>query len=202
MPDASIGTPTARPGAPMRRLKDMMADIGYRPSDVTYFAISHGHGDHAAMPTTSGIDVAGERGRIRGHVRGEGPALLHAGDLQCVEERQAGVYRRRSRCLWRRRGGDQADAGTRTRPSVLIVRLAKTGTVALPGDLYHYPEEIALRVVAPAQGDEALTLKARDALQAVLEEGWRLLKRVGGQMWITHDLIGFSRLKKSPEFYE
>ena len=48
MQDASIGTPAARPGAPMRRLNDMMADIGYRPSDVTYFAISHGHGDHTA----------------------------------------------------------------------------------------------------------------------------------------------------------
>src|SRR5262249_39173881 len=44
VPDASIGGANARPGAPARRLKDLMADIGYRPSDVTYFAISHGHG--------------------------------------------------------------------------------------------------------------------------------------------------------------
>ena len=28
------------------------------------------------------------------------------------------------------------------------------------------------------------------------------LKKTGGQMWIAHDLIGFSKLRKSPEFYE
>jgi ketopantoate hydroxymethyltransferase len=28
------------------------------------------------------------------------------------------------------------------------------------------------------------------------------LKKTKGQMWITHDLIGFSKLKKAPEFYE
>ena len=48
IPDANIGTANARPGAPVKRLKDLMADIGYRPADVTYFAISHGHGDHTA----------------------------------------------------------------------------------------------------------------------------------------------------------
>lgn len=49
--------------------------------------------------------------------------------------------------------------------------------------------------MAPAQGDQAITLKSRDALQA-------LLRKTGGQMWITHDLPGFSTLKKSPEYYE
>jgi hypothetical protein len=78
---------------------------------------------------------------------------------------------------------------------VLAVKLAKAGTVVLPGDLYHYPEEIPMRTVAPAQGDEAQTLKARDELQA-------FIKKEDGQMWITHDLIGFSKLKKSPQFYD
>jgi len=78
---------------------------------------------------------------------------------------------------------------------VLIVKLAKAGVVVLPGDLYHYPEEVPMRTVAPAQGDEAQTLAARDALQAYL-------KQTQGQMWITHDLLGFQKLKKAPDFYE
>jgi hypothetical protein len=52
-----------------------------------------------------------------------------------------------------------------------------------------------MRTVAPAQGDQEITLKSRDALQDSL-------RKSGGQMWITHDLIGFSKLKKAPEFYE
>ena len=78
---------------------------------------------------------------------------------------------------------------------VLFVKLAKTGTVALTGDLYHYPEEIGRQEVAPAQGDQAITLQSRAAVDA-------FLKKTGGQLWITHDLIGFSKLKKSPDFYE
>jgi hypothetical protein len=49
--------------------------------------------------------------------------------------------------------------------------------------------------VARAQGDQEVTLASRAAVDAFLE-------RTGGQMWITHDLIGFSKLKKSPAFYE
>jgi hypothetical protein len=75
------------------------------------------------------------------------------------------------------------------------VKLAGTGTIALTGDLYHYSEEVNLRTVAPAQGDQEITLKSRDALQ-------ESLKKSGGKMWITHDLIGFSKLKKAPEYYE
>ena len=67
--------------------------------------------------------------------------------------------------------------------------------MALTGDLYHYPEEVGRKEVAPAQGDQEITLKSRDAVDAYL-------KKTGGKMWITHDLIGFSKLKKSPEFYE
>ena len=48
VPDANIGAANARPGAPTRKLKDLMAEVGYRTADITYFAISHGHGDHTA----------------------------------------------------------------------------------------------------------------------------------------------------------
>src|SRR5687768_7448403 len=48
VPDAAIGGPNARPGAPATKLKDAMAAIGYQPADVAYLALSHGHGDHTA----------------------------------------------------------------------------------------------------------------------------------------------------------
>src|SRR5204863_2553633 len=43
VPDASIGGANARPGAPARRLRDLLAEVGYQPEAITYFAVSHGH---------------------------------------------------------------------------------------------------------------------------------------------------------------
>src|SRR5438045_8005652 len=34
VPDAGIGGPNPRPGAPTRTLKDLMAEVGYKPSDA------------------------------------------------------------------------------------------------------------------------------------------------------------------------
>ena len=42
-------TATAEAVAPVKRtLTSQLAEIGYRPQDITYFAISHAHGDHVA----------------------------------------------------------------------------------------------------------------------------------------------------------
>src|SRR5580765_6651798 len=48
VPDANIGAANARPGAPARRLQELLAEVGYKASDITYLAMSHGHGDHTA----------------------------------------------------------------------------------------------------------------------------------------------------------
>ncbi len=196
IPDANIGTANARPGAPAKRLKDLMADIGYRPADVTYFAVSHGHGDHTANANDfQGSTWLVHKAEYEAMFSEKVPRFYTASTYSALKNAKT-VFIDGDHDVF----GDgtvliRQTAGHTPGHQVLIVRLAKTGTVVLPGDLYHYPEEESLRVVAPAQGDEALTLKARDALQAYL-------KKVGGQMWITHDLIGFSKLKKSPEYYE
>jgi glyoxylase-like metal-dependent hydrolase (beta-lactamase superfamily II) len=196
VPDGAIGGPNARPGAPTTKLKDAMAAIGYRPSDITYLALSHGHGDH----TANANDFAASTW------------LVHKAEFDAMfGEKVPRFYTpatyaalKNSKVTFVTGDHDVFGDGTvvvRQTPGhtpghqVLIVKLAKTGVVVLPGDLYHYPEEIPMRTVAPAQGDEAQTLAARDALQAYL-------KQVKGQMWITHDLIGFGKLKKSPEFYD
>ncbi len=72
------------------------------------------------------------------------PADHAAGHLQRAQDRQdQGPERRRLRRVRRRPGGHQVDAGTHTRSSRMLVKLAKFGPVILSGDLYHYPEEIA-----------------------------------------------------------
>jgi N-acyl homoserine lactone hydrolase len=196
VPDAAIGSPNARPGAPTKRLAESMAEVGYRAADVTYLALSHGHGDHTAnandfIASTWLVNKAEFDAMFAAPVprfytpatysalKGSKPVFI-TGDHDVFGD---------GRVIIRQTPGHTAGH------QVLIVKLAKTGTIVLPGDLYHYPEEVPMRTVAPAQGDEALTLKARDELQAYL-------KQVRGQMWITHDLLGFQALKKAPAFYD
>jgi glyoxylase-like metal-dependent hydrolase (beta-lactamase superfamily II) len=45
------GNPTATPASVTivpRTLRNHLADLGYRPEDITYFAFSHAHVDHNA----------------------------------------------------------------------------------------------------------------------------------------------------------
>jgi glyoxylase-like metal-dependent hydrolase (beta-lactamase superfamily II) len=196
VPDASIGGPNARPGAPARRLRDLMADVGYMPADVIYFAISHGHGDH----TANANDFQGATWLVN---KAESDAMFAEKAPRFYTPATYSALKT-SKTTFIDGDYDVFGDGTvviKQTPGhtpghqVLFVKLAKTGTVALTGDLYHYPEEVGRKEVAPAQGDQEITLKSRDAVDA-------FLKKTGGQMWITHDLIGFSKLKKSPEFYE
>jgi glyoxylase-like metal-dependent hydrolase (beta-lactamase superfamily II) len=78
---------------------------------------------------------------------------------------------------------------------VLFVNLAKTGPVVLSGDLYHYPEERALKRVPTTEFNAAQTVASRAAIEAFLE-------KTRAQLWIQHDFNGTAKLKKSPEFYE
>ena len=196
VPDAIIGSANVRPGAPMKRLKDAMAEIGYRPGDITYFAISHGHGDH----TANANDFQGSTWLVN---RAEYDAMFADKAPRFYTPATYGALKN-SKTTFIKDDFDVFGDGTvviKQTPGhtpghqVLVVKLAQTGTVALTGDLYHYPEEVNRREVAPAQGDQEITLRSRDALQ-------EFLKKSGGKMWITHDLIGFSRLKKAPEYYD
>jgi glyoxylase-like metal-dependent hydrolase (beta-lactamase superfamily II) len=196
VPDANIGAANARPGAPTKKLKDMLAEIGYRPQDITYFAMSHGHGDHTAnandFTSATWLVNKAERDAMFAEKapRFYTPATYSA--LATVTPKyidgEYDVFGDGTAVI-------KQTPGHTAGHQVLFVKLAKTGTIALTGDLYHYPEEVGRKEVAPAQGDQEITLASRAAVDAYL-------KKTNGQMWITHDLIGFSKLKKSPEFYE
>ena len=63
------------------------------------------------------------------------------------------------------------------------------------GDLYHYPEEMTLKVVPSFDFDQAQTAKSR----ATIEE---FVKKNKAQLWIQHDVANGAKLKKAPEYYE
>ena len=77
----------------------------------------------------------------------------------------------------------------------MIRALAKTGGVVLSGDLYHYPEELTLKVVPSFDFNKEQTAKSREAIED-------FVKKNKAQLWIQHDIIGNLNLKKSPLYYE
>jgi glyoxylase-like metal-dependent hydrolase (beta-lactamase superfamily II) len=78
---------------------------------------------------------------------------------------------------------------------VIVVRLAKTGSVMLAGDLYHYPEEVGRDVVPPGEFNKEQTVASR---KQVVD----FLKAANTQLWIGHDMVRFRSSKKSPEYYD
>jgi N-acyl homoserine lactone hydrolase len=196
VPDANVGTSTARPGAPAKRLKDAMAEIGYRPADITYFAISHGHGDHTANANDFQASTwLVNRAEYDAMFAEQAPRFYTPATYSALKNGKTTFIKDDHDVFGDGTVVIKQTPGHTPGHQVLLVKLAQTGTVALTGDLYHYPEEVDRRVVAPAQGDQEITLRSRDALQ-------EFLKKSGGKMWITHDLTGFSKLKKAPEYYE
>jgi N-acyl homoserine lactone hydrolase len=73
----------------------------------------------------------------------------------------------------------------------LFLKLAKTGPVVLTGDLYHYPEEMKLKVIPSFDFNKEQTAKSREMLEA-------FAKGAGAQIWIQHDATASAKLKKSP----
>lgn len=180
-----------------KKLTTQLAEIGYKPEQITYFALSHYHSDHT------------------------GNANLFAGSTWIVQEseveamfggQQRGIQQRDSysklqnakRITLKNEDKDVFGDGSvviKTAPGhtpghqMLFLKLAKFGPVLLAGDLYHFPEERTLDRVPTFDGDAAMTRVTRKKVD-------EFVKQTGAQMWIEHDKTTHAKLNKSPAFYE
>jgi len=77
----------------------------------------------------------------------------------------------------------------------LFLKLPKTGPVLLSGDLYHYPEELKLKVIPGFDFNKEQTAKSREMIET-------FVKNARAQLWIQHDAVAKARMKISPEYYE
>jgi N-acyl homoserine lactone hydrolase len=177
-----------------KRLRDQVAEIGYRPTDITYIALSHMHYDHTAnandYASSTWLVQEVERDRMFAQppptnvstyreLRNSKTVLLH-GDHDVFGDGAVVV---------------KSTPGHTAGHQSLFVKLAKTGSVLLSGDLYHYPEERALGVVPTFEFNKEQSQASRTAME-------QFMKERGAQLWIQHDIVSNARLKKSPQFYE
>ena len=181
-----------------RTLRSQLSQAGYAPEDITYLAMSHSHWDHLANANEFAKSTWLVRPVERDILFGPNPperstpdeyealknsktVMLPDGDYDVFGDGRVII---------------KPAYGHTPGHSVLFVKLRKTGPVVLSGDLYHYPEEVAAPEHFPInEFNKDQTRQSRIAIQA-------FLKQSGAQLWIQHDIAAFTKLKKSPEYYE
>ena len=191
-PDAAL---TADSGT--KPLKTQLADAGYRPADITYLAMSHYHSDHTAnandFAASTWIVQKAERdamfaatpGRIMApatfdKLRDAKTKILNNEDLDVFGDGKAII---------------KSAPGHTPGHQVLLLKFAKDGNLLLAGDLYHFPEEQTLNRFPTFEFDAKQSGASRDAIES-------FRKTNKAQMWISHDLATYNRMKKAPQFYE
>ena len=176
-----------------KTVKSQLDAIGYPPSKIDYLALSHPHIDHIGNAN----DFAGST------------FLVHKGDYDMmfgpdvkVNPAYAALKNSKTKII----EGDYDVFGDGTvvlkftpghtpGHQSLYLKLARTGGVVLSGDLYHYPEDVALHAMPEREKGPGVTEASRKALQDFLKEA-------GAQLWIGHDINFFSRQKHAPEYYD
>jgi glyoxylase-like metal-dependent hydrolase (beta-lactamase superfamily II) len=200
VPDSLVGTDARGASrAGKRTLKDQMAEIGYAPKDVNFLGLSHYHFDHTgnanAFKDATWLVRKEERDAMFAETQRPGVSVLNQYNL--LKDSKTVILDQEEYDVF----GDgtvivKAAVGHTPGHQVLVVKLAQFGPVVLAGDLYHYREERALRDRTPTfEFNSEQTIASRDKIEAYT-------KKIGGQLWIEHDLTLATSLKKSPEYYE
>ena len=177
-------------------LGGQLADIGYQPTDIDYFSMSHMHLDHSGnaslfrdstwLARTAEVEYAfgmpegiGWVPEVYEALRETDPVVID-GDHDVFGDATVVI---------------KSAPGHTPGHQVLFIDLAETGPVVLSGDLYHFPESRELRRVPLFNFDEELSLASMDAVEAFLEQS-------AAQLWIEHDFAHNATLRKAPEFYQ
>jgi glyoxylase-like metal-dependent hydrolase (beta-lactamase superfamily II) len=192
------GVGTMRYATSRRPLETDLAEIGYRPADITYLALSHFHWDHVGnsnlfagstwLVPQAERDIMFNADPPSPRTEPENFAALKNSRTIIIDKNEYDVFGDGSVII-------KAAPGHSPAHQVLFVKLKKTGPVVLSGDLYHYPEERKLGQIPVNDFNPAQTAASRAEVEA-------FLKKTGAQLWIQHDLTASQKLKKSPAFYE
>jgi len=180
-----------------KKLLPQLAEIGYKPTDITYLALSHYHSDHTANANA----FAGSTWIVQ---EVERTAMFAERPPPITQRTHYDKLQNSKTILLKGEDKDVFGDGTvviKFAPGhtpghqMLFVKLAKTGPVLLAGDLFHYPEERSLDRVPSFDADREQTRRTRRAMEA-------FLKQSGAQLWIEHDWPTHEKLPKSPAFLE
>ncbi len=189
MPDGMV---VANGAITQRRAKTLAAqlvEIGVKPADITYVAVSHTHGDHVgnvALFPSSTILIQGAEYEWA-MTQPAKPAFAPtqtieklAGDRDVFGDGSVMVL--------------STPGHTPGHQSLLVV-LAKSGPVLLSGDAVHFRDNWENRRVPSMNTNREQTLVSMQRIASVMETR-------KAQLWINHDKAQSAQLRYAPAYYE
>jgi len=179
-----------------RPLLPQLAAAGYHPSDVTYFALSHYHGDHTANANAFAGSTWIVQRRERDAMFDDKVDIINRQNFSALRNAKTTVLDDADLDVF----GDgtvvvKSAPGHTPGHQVLFVKMAKRRPVVLAGDLYHYPEEGPTRRTPGFEFNREQTLATRTKIDA-------FLKQSGAEMWIEHDVATHAKLPFAPQYIE
>jgi glyoxylase-like metal-dependent hydrolase (beta-lactamase superfamily II) len=179
-----------------RPLALQMAAVGYKPADITYFVLSHYHGDHTANANAFAKSTWIVQKAERDAMFDDKVPIIARENFRALKDAPTRILDNSDLDVF----GDgtvvvKSAPGHTPGHQVLFVKLARTGSVLLAGDLYHYPEERATGRMPTFEFDPATTRATRARIETFLKES-------GAQLWIEHDLPTHLKLPMAPKFLD
>jgi N-acyl homoserine lactone hydrolase len=189
MPDGMVVAGGAITYRRARTLAAQLAEIGVKPTDVTYLAVSHTHGDHVgnvALFPSSTVLIQGTEydwamaGQAKPAFTPTQTIRKLAGDLDVFGDGGVTIL---------------STPGHTPGHQSLLVRLPKTGFIVLSGDAVHFQDNWTHKRVPSMNVNRDQSLASLQRIAAVLEERKATL-------WINHDKPQSDGLRYAPAYYE
>ncbi|MBL6615437.1 MAG: N-acyl homoserine lactonase family protein [Reyranella sp.] len=191
-PDAIVEKPVVTPVGTASRAKTLvgqLGEIGLRPANIKYVAVSHQHGDHVGnvdlFPESMLLIQKAEFDSAfapdkKPPFKAERPMRKLEGDLDVFGDGSVTLL---------------STPGHTPGHQSLLVHLPNTGWVILTGDAIHFKDNWDNKRVASMNTSAEQTLASLKKLED-------LMVQKKAQLWINHDKVQSTGQKRSPQFYD
>ena len=176
-------------------LLPQLAAAGYKPSDITYFAMSHYHSDHTANANVfAGSTWIVQKAERDAMFAGPPAQIMAPATFSALKDAKTKLLENEDFDVF----GDgsvvvMSTPGHTPGHQVLFVKTATRGPIVLAGDLYHYPEERTTGKTPSFEFNAAQSKVSRNRIEI-------FLKQTGAQLWIEHDIATHANLPKAPKY--
>jgi len=178
-------------------LLPQLAALGYEPSDVDYFALSHYHSDHTGNANAFAEATWIVQQAERDYMFADSPqGIIQPATYSALRDAKTKILNNEDFDVF----GDgtvvvMAAPGHTPGHQVVAVRLANRGTVVLAGDLYHYPEERTTGRVPTFEFDAEQSRASRARIEKFVTDN-------DATLWIEHDIATHAALPRPPQYVD
>lgn len=178
-------------------LAESLKDIGLAPADIGHLALSHWHGDHSGNANLFTSAVL--------YMQQPEYDAVFGPEAQKLNIPVANFEKLRANPVRKLKGeydvfGDgsvviKSTPGHTIGHQVLAVRLPRSGTVVLSGDMVHLMDNWRAKRVPSFNLDQAASVRSMNEIEA-------FMAKTGAKLWINHDKEQNASLPKAPAYIQ